>query len=64
VAQDVPDPGDLAPRDIRFRCLQGIPDPTACLGDDFEVALDQLAGAPVGGELFSPAVSASMLAIA
>jgi len=46
----VPDPGDLAPGDIRFGCLRGVREPTACLGDDFEIALDQLADAPVGGE--------------
>ena len=50
MAQDIPDPGDLAPRDIRFRRLQVIRDPAARLGEDFEIALDQLANAPVGGE--------------
>src|SRR5271166_898048 len=51
MAQDVADPGDLLPRDIRFRCLQAIRDPAAGLGDDFEIALDQLTDTPVGDEL-------------
>ncbi|HEX7200842.1 MAG TPA: hypothetical protein VF213_15260, partial [Dongiaceae bacterium] len=50
MAQDVADSGDLAPRDIRFCCLQAVRDPTACLGDDFEIALNQLTNTPVGNE--------------
>jgi hypothetical protein len=66
VAQDVPDPGDLAPGDIRFRCLRGVREPAACLGDDFEIALDQLRArrSAANRSKSSPAVSASMLAIA
>ena len=50
MAQDVADPGDLLPGDIRFRCLQAIRDPAARLGDDFEIAFDQLTDPPVGDE--------------
>src|SRR5580704_12792439 len=50
MAQDVADPGDLLPRDLRFCCLQAIRDPAAGLRDDFEIAFDQLADTPVGDE--------------
>ncbi len=51
MAQDIPDPGDFAPRDTGFRRLQVIQDPAARLGEDFKIALDQLTNASVGGEL-------------